>query len=371
MQVPLRSVSYIVLTGGPCAGKSTAIAVARQYLEDRGMKVVVASETATELITSGFSPTHGWRDSIRFQSYLLRFLLSKEDLYAEMLRAQETSKPLVVLCDRGALDAVAYVGKSMFVHVARLQHTTIPQLLEMYSAVIHMVTAADGAEAFYITENNSARFETPAQARALDARTLNAWAGHQHLTIVNNATNFDRKVVRVLTALTRTLHMPTPLEKERKFQFLNWNESFLPVDAVKIEIVQTYLKKGESGEERRVRMRTLDGSYSYYYTEKTETGEKGIREEKERQISAEEYTVQLREMDPMTESILKTRYCFRYGGHMLEVDVYQKPVSDLVIVGVEVGEMSDSISFPDEWKLREVTGELEYKNRSIAEGSLG
>lgn len=44
-----------------------------------------------------------------------------------------------------------------------------------YDAVIHMVTAAIGAERFYTTENNSVRTETPEQARELDIKVLNAW----------------------------------------------------------------------------------------------------------------------------------------------------------------------------------------------------
>ncbi|MBQ3724982.1 MAG: hypothetical protein II904_05630, partial [Oscillospiraceae bacterium] len=44
--------------------------------------------------------------------------------------------------------------------------------------------AAKGAEAFYTTDNNTARVETLEEAIELDAKTLAAWAGHPHLRII-------------------------------------------------------------------------------------------------------------------------------------------------------------------------------------------
>ena len=40
-----------------------------------------------------------------------------------------------------------------------------------YDAVLHLVTAADGAELHYTTENNQTRTESPDQARDMDARS--------------------------------------------------------------------------------------------------------------------------------------------------------------------------------------------------------
>lgn len=44
--------------------------------------------------------------------------------------------------------------------------------------VVHLVTAADGAEQHYTTVNNSIRTETPEEARILDKKTLDAWNDH-------------------------------------------------------------------------------------------------------------------------------------------------------------------------------------------------
>ena len=51
------SVFNVVLTGGPCAGKSTGLSRIEQELTKRGYKVYVVAETATEVITGGIKPS--------------------------------------------------------------------------------------------------------------------------------------------------------------------------------------------------------------------------------------------------------------------------------------------------------------------------
>lgn len=46
-------IKRIVLTGGPCAGKTTGIAILRDRLASLGYKVIVLEEPATALMQSG------------------------------------------------------------------------------------------------------------------------------------------------------------------------------------------------------------------------------------------------------------------------------------------------------------------------------
>ena len=45
-------IAKIVLTGGPCAGKTTTISRIEEHLIDRGYHVLVLNECATETIKS-------------------------------------------------------------------------------------------------------------------------------------------------------------------------------------------------------------------------------------------------------------------------------------------------------------------------------
>ena len=50
------NVKKIVLTGGPCAGKTTALTWINNYFSNRGYNVLFVPETATELISNGVAP---------------------------------------------------------------------------------------------------------------------------------------------------------------------------------------------------------------------------------------------------------------------------------------------------------------------------
>jgi len=371
MRAPFRfnpNFTAIVLTGGPCAGKTTALSFVRRSLEEEGFKVAIAPEVATEFITSGIHPAEEWVDSLAFQEHLLMSSLNREDEKRNALLDLATNKHRVLLCDRGIRDPEAYIGRQHYLELLDRCGVSPAETYNRYRAVIHLVTAADGAEEFYTLENNAARSESPEQARELDRNTLNAWIGHPHFTCIDNSTPFSAKLTRILSPIARVLGMPEPLEKERKFLVHNFHMSMLPSEVVVAEIVQNYLVE-PGGFERRVRKTTIDGCSSYTYTEKVKTGVMGQRIERERVISLSEYELLLRERHPDTVTIQKTRYNFRVEGNKWELDVYSAPISNLVILEREVGDLKSSLSFPSPWReaVEEVTGNDMYSNRTIAQ----
>ena len=52
----MGSVTSIALTGGPCGGKSTCLSVLEQELTNKGYKVFIIEEMATNIIKSGVNP---------------------------------------------------------------------------------------------------------------------------------------------------------------------------------------------------------------------------------------------------------------------------------------------------------------------------
>ena len=69
------NITRILLTGGPCAGKTTALAAISQDLTQLGYKVFVVPEAATMLmkggamiVSSGFTANQG----LQFQKALMR-----------------------------------------------------------------------------------------------------------------------------------------------------------------------------------------------------------------------------------------------------------------------------------------------------------
>lgn len=67
-----------------------------------------------------------------------------------------------------------------------------------YNQVIHLITAANGAEEFYNTEDNPCRTEPPEVARELDQKTMESWVGHPYIDVIDNSTDFDTKITRMI-----------------------------------------------------------------------------------------------------------------------------------------------------------------------------
>ena len=355
---------FIVITGGPCAGKSTAMSWIQNHFQELGYQVLFVAETATELITGGVAP---WtcRSRLDYQLCQAKLQLEKEKIYLEAAKNMPAERVLIV-CDRGMLDNKAYMSQTEFDFVAKSLGNNETELRDQYDAVFHLVTAAKGAEEAYTRANNAARTETPEQAAALDDKLIDAWTGHPHLRVIDNATDFEDKMRRLIAEISAFLGEPEPFEIERKFLIrypdMNWLNR-LP-NAQKIEIVQTYLTAAE-GEERRVRQRGADGHYTYYETIKR--GLSGVRRlEKERRLSKDEYLTLLMESDSSAHPIRKTRYCLTYANQYFEIDLY--PFwKDQAILEIELKDENDEISIPEEIEIiREVTDDPAYKNAALA-----
>ncbi len=358
------TIHKIVLTGGPSAGKTTGLSWIRNAFTDRGYKVLIVPETATELITNGVEP---WAcaANLDYQRCQLRLQLEKERVFEQAARSMKADKVLIV-CDRGAMDNRAYMTELDFAQLLSEFHTSEVELRDSYDAVFHLVTAAKGAAEFYTTANNEARRETPAQAAALDDKLIAAWTGHPHLRVVDNSTDFQDKLRRLIAEISSFLGEPEPMETERKFLIrypdLKWLES-LP-NCRKVDIIQTYLLS-KPGDELRVRQRGENGSYIYFKTLKRRVSERS-RVELEERLSQNEYLKLLMDADPSKRPIRKTRYCLTWENQYFEIDLY--PFwTDQAIVEIELRDENQPVRFPAELEvLREVTGDERYQNASLA-----
>jgi len=84
--------------------------------------------------------------------------------------------------------------------------------------VIHLVTAADGAENFYSLENNIARYENVETARVNDKKTQLAWMGHPKLYIIDNSGNgFQEKIKRIYNVVLEVVGLPSSEVVKRKY----------------------------------------------------------------------------------------------------------------------------------------------------------
>lgn len=360
----------IVLTGGPCAGKTTIMSTLTQFLTDRGYHVFICPETATELIENGICPNEQI-PMFEFQKFVMNKQISKENLYNDLSKYYDNDK-IIILFDRGIADGNAYCVGNEFKILLDSFNLTKSKMFARYDAVLHLVTTANGAEAFYqyngsVDCNNSARRETPEEARQKDDAVLNSWVGHPHLRVFDNSTNFDGKIKRVINEICSILGVPVPKEIERKFLIKYPDENvFNQLSCIsKSDIVQTYLTSNDKNVERRVRQRgTHKDGYTFYYTKKINVG-RGERIEEEEKISPERYIELLTETDISMHQISKIRYCFVYKNRYFEMDVYPFN-NEYAILEIELNEINEEIEMPPVTVIKEVTDDSAFKNSSLA-----
>ena len=132
----------LVLTGGPCGGKTTGQARLCTFFENLGWKVYRVPETANILLSGGvkfadLSP----QMAKEFQANLLKTMLQIENTFFDL--ANKSQKNCLVICDRGAMDASAFISREQWEGI--LSHNGLDEVEirdTRYNQVIHMISAA-------------------------------------------------------------------------------------------------------------------------------------------------------------------------------------------------------------------------------------
>lgn len=180
----------IVLTGGPCAGKTTLSQMIERAFHN---SVVSVPEAASILFSGGFPRFKALEARRATQRAIYSVQKSLETSYG----AQFSDRVLVF--DRGTVDGAAYwpEGTEAFFQD---QGTTLETELARYTGVIYLESA--GREDYVQHKSkNPNRIETWEEAKQLDQETRKLWERHPSFTLVRNSRSFERKVLEVLAAV--------------------------------------------------------------------------------------------------------------------------------------------------------------------------
>lgn len=360
----MKQIWSFVLTGGPCSGKTTGLSTIEQELSQRGYFVLIVPEAATELISTGIRPFGGSLDVFHFQCAVFEKQLYNEKLYRHYARLIPHNK-IVIIHDRGIMDGKAYLENEQFKQILSGSCMDEISARDRYDGVFHLVTAANGAESFYTLSNNAARMETPEAARKADDLTIRSWNGHPHLRIIDNSTDFEGKMNKLISGIYSLLGEPSPIQIQRKF-LIQMPKSYLnfSVPITSVDIVQTYLKSN-GNIERRIRQRGQNGSFSYYYSEKEEL-DNFARKSYEKKISQKDYISYLAEMDNSIHPIVKKRLCFVYNSQYFAIDIFNFS-DNLALMEIELTPQNSSVDIPDFINvIKEVTNDTLYRNFILA-----
>jgi len=387
----LADVKSIALTGAPCAGKSTAEAAIQNFLPAAGYRTLFVPEGARLLLGSGADIGAIIENDklAEFQEIMVLSQIFMEYIYRRLAVIHPEDKQVLIL-DRGRNDSKAFVPDDAFAAMVKDMGATQEDMRDAYDAVMLLVTAAEGAEEFYVTDD--VRHESPERARELHKETLKAWTGTEKMRIIPNVVDgvqitFQEKMGLLITAIAETLGIPTPIERERKFLF---NTAVLDVlDDLELapvanDIIQDYLDPTDhaAGIEHRVRATMAPGhgvfdystTYAEAYKEDIETNDPDealARAEDEHVIrTADAYRALLETKQPGYAQIVKRRYSFPFGNLYFQLDHFSEPL-ELVVCEIELTDGTEIVTFPEimePYLIKEVTHDPLFRNAAIAAG---
>lgn len=367
----------ICITGGPCAGKTTCMSVLREKLSPQ-FQVYALPEVASftfgggvTIIPTEFTP----EDHVVFTGGIMEMQYNLENYFSKIASIQ--TQDVVILTDRGIMDNTAYCSPETEQKVYEQYGWNKSSIRDnRYDMVVHLVTAANGAEEFYTLANNEARSETPEVARGLDVKTQSVWNGHpNHVIINNNASSFDEKIERAYEAICRTLGVQSVPNYNRKFLLTE----DIPLASVPAEMgaeqfteTITFLNSNEDDHitwiKSRVSQAGKGAPYLGYVDRKLST-KRSERIEIRRRVAPDMFGEYMKVKDPARKEIVKTIIAFIYHGNNFSIECFDDHTGNkLRIVRVNVDSDSTEIQFPEFLKKgTEVSEDPKYFSHNIAD----
>lgn len=183
----------IVLTGGPCSGKTKTINELKERLAKLGYYVILVSETATELIRSNILPKDDYEHTLMFQDIILNLQLLKEQKEEQYANFIKTDMPIIILYDRAILDNRAYLSSSDdFDNLLNNYSLSEIKLVDKYDLVIDLISLSSLRKDLYV--NDDVRKEDVNLAATLDRKTAEAWMLSDNMKIIKPTDTIEEKI---------------------------------------------------------------------------------------------------------------------------------------------------------------------------------
>ncbi|MGE4130548.1 MAG: ATP-binding protein [Bdellovibrionales bacterium] len=182
----------LVITGGPGAGKTAVLEMAKKVLCEH---IAILPEAASIVFGGGF-----WRlESPSAKSAAQRAIYHVQ---SEMERlVVNENRWAIGLCDRGTLDGLAYWAEPESQFWA-MTGETLEEQYARYSAVIHL--RSPSADSGY-NHQNPLRIETPDQAKIIDEKIFSIWSRHPKYKMIQSTSGFLEKAQMAIREIAQNL----------------------------------------------------------------------------------------------------------------------------------------------------------------------
>ena len=285
------------------------------------------------------------------------------------------------------MDPAAYMPRDQWLQMLGEMNLSESNLRDQrYDIVVHLVSAANGAEAFYTTANNNARSEGLALAREVDERVMKSWLGHNYMDVVGNETGWESKVNRVTECVLNRLGLSDPRYGKgiQKWKFLvtsicgikvssssleDLASINLPVASRDFAVEHIYLHPSSENNEGQARIRKREqlagtSSTSVHYSLTTRYMDKfevSGRVERRRNLTGREYEDLRTQGDATRRAIHKIRRVFFCNSRYFQMDIFKDPFSGLVLLEAYIDLPTEKFT-RSEWVLSLLPSWLQVEN---------
>ncbi|EAS07761.2 AAA domain protein (macronuclear) [Tetrahymena thermophila SB210] len=373
-----KLVHKICITGGPCAGKTSGLVLLSEKLRDEGFNVFTVPEAATMIANGGGMIDMSHYDDtqqINFQKALMKTQVQLEDSFHGI--AKLSNRKSVILCDRGLMDGSAYLPPNLWNKMLEQMGLTEVQIRDKrYDLVIHLVTAADGAQNYY-NKDNDVRHESPSDAIVVDRKLQLAWLGHPNYQIIDNISvkNFEDKLDKLVSIVRLSVGLSGSLNKVHKrylleySNFVSSNEANIKIQKFYIEdvFIQHNLPIKDKNHKiyTKVRRRGQGSQFVYLWSQNEFINDVQVSTQK-KQLNFKEYLFLLSLRDPTRQPLLKERICFMWEGIYYVIDTYLNVKEGFSLLKAKLQE-DQEIKIPGFITVkRDVSNEKGYTSRVLA-----
>ncbi|MBT4349629.1 ATP-binding protein [bacterium] len=193
----------IVLTGGPCGGKTTFLEALEKEL---GANIIIVPEAATILLSGGFlepnkdiSWSEDWQTAFEYAVFHLQKSLEE----TAILQAKEKGISVLV-CDRGSLDAAVFLPGGLGQAQLLLNLDVTSERLR-YHAVLHLESLATADSDKYSSAGNGHRIESLEQAKKMELLSQEVWSQHKNYFFIDGQRSVDSKIGEALDLVRKIL----------------------------------------------------------------------------------------------------------------------------------------------------------------------
>ncbi len=211
----------IVITGGPCAGKTESLKELKEVLEDEGYTVLTCEEMASFLIRQNAVPIANGKGNIRIENFqweIYKGQKSHEEMMRDIAELLETDR-VAIIYDRGILDNRAYISHEIFQGFLDRAGSSIEEEIKYYDLILHLVSVAYDKEDAYV--QNETRFESLEKAKEVELNTREAWGDLPNKIMFFNDCDFEEKKRRVANAVLKLVETRTKSVQLRDCPIIN------------------------------------------------------------------------------------------------------------------------------------------------------